>query len=393
MDDIDVARARALTPGCEHVLHLDHAGASLAPQPVLDAVIDHLHLEARIGAYRAAATAAPALERTYEAVATLIGCGAGEIALTDSATRGWTTAVYSLPLSEGDRLVTTRSEYGSNAIALLQLRRRSQCELVLIDDDGHGHLDLDSLACALDHSQVTVVSLTHVPSHSGVVNPAASVGALCRDANAVFVLDACQSVGQLPLDVPTLGCHILTATGRKFLRGPRGTGFLYVSDDLGLVEPLMLDMASATWIAPDRYRVRTDARRFEQWEANIAARVGLGVAVDLAIELGLDAIAQRNAALAGGLRARLERIPGVTLQDRGDDLCAITTFTLESLSAAHVAESLREEDINVAVSPASSSQLELPHRGLEAVVRASVHYLTTDDELDRFAERIEALTA
>jgi len=392
MDEIDVRRARSLTPGCEQVLHLDHAGASLAPQPVLDAIIDHLQLEARIGAYRAAATAVPALDRTYDAVATLIGCDRTEVALTDSATRGWTTAVYSLPLREGDRLVTTRSEYGSNAIALLQLRRRTQCDLVLIDDDGQGHLDLDGLTRALDHPERTVVSLTHVPSHSGVVNPAALVGKLCREANAVFVLDACQSAGQLPLDVTALGCHILTATGRKFLRGPRGTGFLYVSEHLDLLEPLMLDMASATWIAPDRYEVRTDARRFEQWEANIAARVGLGVAIDLALDLGLDAIATRNAMLAEGLRARLERIAGVTLRDRGDDLSAITTFTLDDMPAAQVAETLRDEDINVAVSPASSSQLDLPHRGLDAVVRASVHYLTTDDELDRFAERIEALS-
>jgi cysteine desulfurase / selenocysteine lyase len=238
------------------------------------------------------------------------------------------------------------------------------------------------------------VCLTHVPTQSGLVNPAAEVGRLCRDAGVLFVLDACQSAGQLPLDVRALGCHVLTATGRKFLRGPRGTGFLYVQRELALqLEPSMLDLFAATWVGPERYEVRADTRRFEMWESDVAGRIGLGVAVDHALGWGIDAIAARNASLAAGLRARLSEIPGVTVRDRGQQLCAITTFTVEGMRAEDVADRLRVEDINVNPSTATSAQLDLPHRGLDAVVRASVHYVTTEEELDRFTRCLAAISA
>ncbi|MEO7429177.1 MAG: aminotransferase class V-fold PLP-dependent enzyme, partial [Acidimicrobiales bacterium] len=247
-------------------------------------------------------------------------------------------------------------------------------------------IDLDALAVALDHPHVAMVSLTHVPIQSGLVNPAAAVGALCREAGVLFVIDACQSAGQLPLDVAELGCHVLTGTGRKFLRGPRGTGFLFVQRELALqLEPIVLDMAAATWVAPNRYELQPDARRFEQWEADVAARIGLGVAVTQALEWGLDAIAARTAVLAADLRTRLTEIPGVVVRDRGERLCAITSFTVNGRSAEAVRAQLHDQGVNVATSVATSAQLDLPHRGLDAVVRASVHYVTTEAELARFA--------
>jgi selenocysteine lyase/cysteine desulfurase len=224
------------------------------------------------------------------------------------------------------------------------------------------------------------------------VNPAAEVGRLCREAGVLFVLDACQSAGQLPLDVAEIGCHVLTGSGRKFLRGPRGTGFLYMHQALlERVEPVMLDMRAATWVAPDQYEIRPDARRFEMWEYDVAARLGLGVAVDHALSWGLEAIAERTAAVAAELRARLAEIPGVTVRDRGERLCAITTFTVDGVSPADVKARLRSEQINVSVAPATSAQLDLPRRGLDAVVRASVHYVTTEEELDRFADSVKRI--
>jgi len=393
MTPIDVAKARATTPGCERVLHLDHAGASLMSQPVLDAVVAHLRRSAEVGGYRAAAEAAPALDDTYGALATLLGCDTGEVALTDSATRAWTSAVYALPLTQRDQIITTRSEYGSNAIALLQLRARSGCELVLVDDDEAGAVDLDALARALEHGSTAFVSLTHVPTQSGLVNPAAEVGRLCREAGTTFVLDACQSAGQLPLDVADLGCHVLTATGRKFLRGPRGVGVLYVDHDLAVrLEPIVLDMFSATWVEPGRYEVREDARRFELWESDVAGRIGLGVAVWEALDRGVEEIAARIGMLATSLRDRLQDLDGVTVRDRGHHLCAITTFTVDGIPAQQVADRLRGRDVNVSVAVASSAQHDLPHRGLTSVVRASVHYLTTTEELDRFIETLAELT-
>ncbi len=393
MAAINVTLARSRTPGCDRVLHLDHAGSSLMSQEVLDAMIDHLRREAAVGGYRAAAEAAGALSGAYDAIARLVGCTPDEVALCDSATRGWTSVVHSLPIATGDRVITTRAEYGSNAIALLQLRRRTGCEIVLVEDDDAGAVDLSALGNALAQGPTAFVSLTHVPTQSGLVNPAAAVGRLCRDAGTILMLDACQSAGQLPLDVVDLGCHVLAATGRKFLRGPRGTGFVYVDRALAQrLEPVVLDMFSATWTDPAHYEIRDDSRRFELWESDIAGRIGLGVAVQEALTWGVDAIAARNGALAAGLRDRLRTVAGVTVRDRGPELCAITTFTVEGIPAHQVAERLRERGANVSVSVATSAQHDLPRRGLSAVVRASVHYLTTDEELDRFADMVAELT-
>jgi cysteine desulfurase/selenocysteine lyase len=392
VDGIDVDRARALTPGCASVLHLNHAGASLLPRPVLDAVVGHLDLEARVGGYEAADLAAPALDRTYDAVAELLGCGRHEVALTDSASRAWASAVYSFPLAEGDRVLTTRAEYGANAIALLQLEQRTRCEVVLIDDDEHGQVDLVALARALEHDRTALVSLVQVPTQGGLVNPAAAVGALCRAAGVPLVLDACQAAGQLPLDVEELGCDVLTATGRKFLRGPRGTGFLYVRESLlERLDPVVLDLHAATWVAPDRFELRPDARRFEMWEYDVAARIGLGVAIDHALGWGLEPIAASNRGLADGLRTRLADLRGVTVRDQGVERCAITTFTVEGRDPGDLAARLRQLGTNVSVAAATSAQLDLPHRGLDRLVRASVHYTTTDDELDRFTAQLAAL--
>lgn len=393
MTALDVDRARALTPGCDSVLHLNHAGASLLPQPVLDAVIGHLHLEATIGGYEAAEAATPQIERTYAALAELIGAEPTQIALMDSSTRAWDMAVYSLPLGPQDRVLISRAEYGANAIALLQLQRRTGCELVLVDDDAQGQIDLVALESALAEDETAMVSLVHVPTQGGLVNPAVEVGRLCREAGVLFVLDACQSVGQLPVDVGELGCSVLAGNGRKFLRGPRGTGFLYMDPQLSAqIEPVMLDLRAATWTAPERYEVRADARRFELWESDVAGRIGLGVAADHALDWGIDAIAARNAHLADGLRRRLDDIPGVTVQDRGAQRCAITSFTIAGVQSDTVRTRLRADRVNVSVSVATSAQLDLPHRGLGDVVRASVHYVNTDEELDRFAALVRRIS-
>jgi cysteine desulfurase / selenocysteine lyase len=272
--------ARRDTPGVEHVAHLNNAGAALPPQVVTDTVIEHLRLEAAIGGYEAARAAHERSERVYDSIARMVGARPHEIAVVENATRAWDMAVYGYPFERGDRVITARSEYASNAIALLQLRRRHDIEIALVGDDEHGQIDLGQLARELE-AGATMVCLTHVPTNGGLVNPAAEVGALCRAHDAFYVLDACQSAGQLPLDVDELGCDVLSATSRKFLRGPRGMGFLYVRAPwIERLEPPLLDLHAAEWTSPDSYEIRADARRFENWEISHANRLGLGAAVD-----------------------------------------------------------------------------------------------------------------
>ncbi|MFI7040948.1 aminotransferase class V-fold PLP-dependent enzyme [Microbispora rosea] len=385
---IDVGQVRADTPGCEHVVHLNNAGSSLPPRQVTGAVVDHLRLEERIGGYEAAAAALDRSERTYDALAGLVGADRDEIALVESATRAWDMAFYSLPWKPGDRILTSRAEYASNAIAFLQTARRHDVRVEVVPDDDTGALSVDALRDMLDE-RVKLIAVTHVPTQGGLVNPAAEIGAVAREAGVTFLLDACQSIGQLRVDVREIGCDLLSATGRKFLRGPRGTGFLYCSRRLlDRLEPPFLDLHAATWTSAGSYEVRGDARRFENWEGYVAGKIGLGVAAGYALSLGLDAIEERVTGLAETLRGRLAAIPGVTVHDRGGRRCGIVTFTVDGHDSGDVAARLSAAKVNVSVSAASSARWDFEARALPPLVRSSVHYYNTEEELDRLCEAL-----
>jgi selenocysteine lyase/cysteine desulfurase len=398
---IDVDRARADTPGCELVVHLNHAGTSLAPQPVLDAQIEWLQAEALTGGYELAADREADRRAAYDEVAALVGAEPDEIALVENATFAWHQAFWSLPLQPGDRILTCTVEYASSYLSYLQAERRRGVSIEAIPDDEDGQLSLRALARMLDDGRAPVglVAVTQVPTNGGLVNPVAEVGALCREAGVPFLLDACQSVGQMPVEVDEIGCDMLSATGRKFLRAPRGTGFLYVRrsllerlDRMG-AEPAFLDLLGADWVVPDGYELRPDARRFENWESNLAAVAGLRAAVAYARSWGLDAIAERVGTVAESLRGRLGEIPGVLVRDLGRQRSGIVTFTVDSVAADDVQSLLRGQGINVSVSEPSSTRLDAERRRLPPLVRASVHYVTTDAELDRLTGAVADLVA
>jgi cysteine desulfurase/selenocysteine lyase len=383
----DVERARRDTPGASRVAHLNNAGAALPPSQVTDAVVAHLRREAEIGGYEAADAAAEQIQATYTAIARLIGCETDEVAVVESATRAWDMAFYALPFKPGERILTAHAEYASNVIAFLQVARRTGAVVEVIDDDEHGQLSLADLRRRLTsggRGEVKLIAITHVPTQGGLVNPAEEVGAIAREAGVPFLLDACQSVGQLPIDVQRIGADLLSATGRKYLRGPRGTGFLYVRRSiLDRLEPPFLDLHAATWTAPGSYEIRADARRFESWETNYAGKIGLGVAIEYALSWELEAIEARVIALAEGLRQRLHAVDGVAVHDQGLRRCGIVTFTVDGVPAQDVQRCLAQAGVNTSISRASSARLDLPRRGLAELVRASVHYYNIDDELDR----------
>jgi cysteine desulfurase / selenocysteine lyase len=397
----DVDRARADTPGCELVIHLNHAGTSLPPRPVLDAQVEWLQAEALTGGYELAADRDAELQASYDEVAALIGAQRDEIALVENATFAWHQAFWSLPLRAGDRILTCTVEYASSYLSYLQAERRRGVSVEVIPDDADGQLSLPALADLLDDGRAPVglVAVTHVPTNGGLVNPVAGVGALCREAGVPFLLDACQSVGQMPVDVDTIGCDLLAATGRKFLRAPRGTGFLYARRSLldrldrDGAEPAFLDLLGADWVAPADYVVRPDARRFENWESNLAAVAGLRAAVAYARSWGLDAIADRVGSMAEAMRGRLAEVPGVRVHDLGRHRSGIVTFTVDGVAADEVQARLRSQGINVSVSGPSSTRLDAVRRRLPPLVRASVHYITTDAELDRLAAAVGDMVA
>jgi cysteine desulfurase / selenocysteine lyase len=389
--EADLSRARRDTPGCDEVLHFNNAGASLMPRPVLDATVSHLSLEARIGGYEAAGRSRESIERVYDASAALIGCDRGEIAVVENATRAWDMAFYSIPFGSGDRILTATAEYASNYIAFLQVARKTGAKVEPVPSDERGQLSVEALREMVDE-RVKLIAITHVPTNGGLVNPAAAVGEVAREAGVLYLLDACQSIGQVPVDVETIGCDMLSATGRKYLRGPRGTGFLYVRRGvLEDLEPPFLDLHAAEWTGAESFEIRPDARRFENWETNYAGKVGLGVAVDYALGWGLDAIWERVRALAESLRSRLDDLPGVEVRDLGAERCGIVSFSVEGHAAEDVSRRLSAEGINTSVAPPSSTLLDTQDRNLGPLVRASVHYYNTEEEVSRFCETLERI--
>ncbi|MDH3759831.1 MAG: aminotransferase class V-fold PLP-dependent enzyme [Gammaproteobacteria bacterium] len=375
----------------EGSIHLDNAGAALMPRCVLDTQIEHLQLEAAVGGYESARRKHADIEAVYDSVAQLINCRADEIAIVENATVGWMMAFYAIPFDKGDRILTAEAEYASNYLAYLQLKREKGVVVETIPSTADGEVCVESLKSMLD-DRVKLISVTHIPTNGGLVNPVEEIGAVAKANDIFYLVDACQSAGQIALDVEAIHCDLLSATGRKFLRGPRGVGFLFVSHRvLDVLHPPMIDLFSASWVDAETYELRIDARRFENWENNYAAKLGLGRAIDYALEIGLDNIELEVTRLADKLRSMLTQIAGVSVHDIGRRKCGIVTFSVAGVAATEVETRLRQEGINVSVSSPGSTLIDATRRHLPDLVRASVHYYNQDAELERVVGLVKTI--
>ncbi|RUQ85042.1 aminotransferase class V-fold PLP-dependent enzyme [Legionella septentrionalis] len=390
MTQLNIDKLRKDTPGCQHVLHFNNAGASLSPIPVVEAIKNHLELEATIGGYEAANLALEHSNKIYTAAARLINCVPEEIAFLENATRAWDMAFYSFQFAPGDKILTCVSEYASNYLAFLHRAKQTGVRIEVIKNDNSGQLDLDDLRHKIDRN-VKLIAITHVPTQGGLINPAEEIGKIAKQFNIPYLLDTTQSIGQMPIDVKAIGCDFLCATGRKYLRGPRGTGFLYV--DKKIVEqcnPPFIDLHAARWITDNEYILNPSALRFETWEQNIAAKIGLSVAIEYALELTLPIIWERIQQLAKYMREGLLDIGG-QLQDLGTNQCGIITFTSSKKSVQEIQAYLASKRINVSVSLQEYARLDMAKRNLPALVRASVHYYNTEPEIDIFCSELRSL--
>lgn len=391
MSDIDVEAVRAVTPGCANRNHLNNAGAALLSSPTIAAMTDYLQREATIGGYEAEAEAADRIRATYESLAELIGALPSQIALFDNSTHAWNAACYSVPLKADDRILTGRNEYGSAVLAYLQLAQRTGVEVVVVPDDDTGQIDLAALADLID-ARTKLIGLTWVPTAGGQVNPVAEVGRLARAADVLYLVDATQAVGQFPIDVSAIGCDMLTGTGRKFLRGPRGTGFLYAGPRaLERLDPFVAEIRSATWDGGRSYTWVDGAQRFESWENSYVNIVGLGAAVSQALDIGLDRIGRRSSALGARLRSGLAKIDGVTVHDQGRELCAIVTARIAGIDTTDIADALSRQGINVSTTLAEHNQFDT--RDVHPLVRMSPHYYNTEAEIDQAVDVVATLAA
>lgn len=388
---LDLPSIRAATPGCASGLtHLNNAGAGLMPTPVLDTLKAHLDREAEIGGYESKAEAEPRMQAMYDSAARLIGGKPHEIAYMENATRAWDAIFYAFDWKPGDKVVTVRSEYDSNMIALRHAADRFGIEIILAEDGEDGAVDPNAVAAVLDR-KVRLITLSHMPTNDGLINDAAAIGALAKEAGIPLLLDACQSVGHMPIDVMSLGCTMLSTTGRKYLRGPRGTGFLWVREDwIERLNPAFLDNHAATWTGVDTYQIKDSALRFENWESYFAGRLGLGAAIDYALELGMEEIWDRIQMLSTKLRNGLAEIPGITLRDHGTNKSGIVIFTKDGEPAEDLTARLRETHrINTSLSSAQLTRADQIDQGVQKMVRASPHAYNTEAEIEAFLAAVE----
>ena len=390
---LDIDRLRADTPGCEHVLHFNNAGAGLMSQPVLDALQGHIVHESLIGGYEAHHAAQEAYHDTYAAIAELIGAKPDEIALIENATRAWDQVFYGMPFKRGDRIITAHASYASNYLAMLQQKKRYGIEIDVIGNDEHGQVNTTELEASITE-RTRLICLTHIPTNGGLINPAEEVGRIARRHDIPYLLDACQSAGQTDINVERIQCDFLSSTGRKYLRGPRGTGFLYVrTEALDLIEPPFLDLHAADWVGRNEYKLAPGAKRFENWEGFVAGKIALGAAVRYLLELGPDDVYARIAETAALLRSRLEEVPGVTVHDLGLRKGGIVTFSHETADAQHIKHELNQRGMNTNLVVPKWARLDAEDRALPTMVRASVHAYNTEHEVAAFTEAVEEITA
>lgn len=398
-------------------LHLNAAGASPSHWTCHEAQVAHLELERSMGGYAAAAKAMGGEGRrdTRASIAALLHCDTSEVALQESAQIGWAKAFYSLDLGPADTIFAFESEYAGNAVAMLQRKERTGASLAVLPLDATGTADLRALRDALSAARdahpagLCVIALTHMNTDSAILQPAAAVGELAREWGAVYLLDACQTIGQLEVDVSAIGCDFASGTGRKWLRGPRGAGFLYArrrATDLAegsggagggarslFGEPPMLDHVSAAWTSPTAYDLAGGARRFEMWEASQAARLGLGAAAELALALTPQFIHLRSSSLAAELRSRLHGLHGLRWRDGsaraapGQPLGAIVALEVEGVDSHALARALAARRIGCSVSPSTHSFAQADW-ARPAALRLSPTYYNTEAEIGTAATAV-----
>ena len=393
INDDTVAQWRAETPGTAHRMHLNNAGAALMPSPVISAMTDHIALESEIGGYEAADARESAIAEAYHEIASLINATPRNIGIVANATAGFIQAMSSFDFARGDIIVTTRSDYTSHQIQFLALSQRLGVEVLHADDLPEGGVDPESVRALAANPKCRLVHVSWVPTHSGLVQDVEAVGAVCEALGVPYLVDACQAVGQIPIDVTSLRCDYLAVTARKFLRGPRGVGFLYASDR-ALARgdhPLFVDMRGATWIDPSTYELADSAIRFEDWEFAYALVLGLAAATKYARAVGVPVAQRRAWALAESLRSQLSSIDGVRVLDRGSVRSAIVTADIPGWYAPDLVSALRERRINSAATLRWYGLLDLTPRNITSAIRLSPHYYNTEDEISTTVDAIREL--
>lgn len=388
---MNITQIRKDTPGTQRLIHFNNAGASLPTRQTLEAIQDYLHREAMTGGYRFMTEEAATINDFYVQAAQLINASPDEIALTQNASASLNLALYALPWQKGDVLLTSEIEYGNNFLNYLKLEKDKGVEIRIFPLDKNYHYNLATFENYIN-DKVKLIAITHIPTNSGMIAPVEAIGKIAKKHNILYMVDACQSIGHLPFDVEKIGCDFATATSRKYLRGPRGMGFLYVRKPIiERMNPIFLEMLYADWQSETDFQLNKSIKMFECWEKPYALMAGFTAAIRYANDLGIDNIWLRTQENAAYLRRQLATLKHLTIQDIGENLCGIVTFTIEGLSNEAIQKHLQNHNINTSISPGFTSLLDMQKRGLSDVLRASVHYYNTKEEINTFVETLSQI--
>jgi len=385
---MNIDRIRQETRGLsDGKIFLNNAGSSLMPSIVVDSMKEYLELEEQIGGYETANRKADILEKFYDEAAKLINAKPSNIAFATSATEAYAKALSSIMFKEGDVIITTADDYISNQITFISLQKKLKLKVLRTKNLPDNELDLEDLEKLIKEYNPKLIAVTHIPTNSGLIQNVEGVGRLCKQYDILYLVDACQSVGQLAVDVEKIGCDFLSATGRKFMRGPRGTGFLYVSDKVleQNYAPLLLDMRGADWTEFNDYQLFKTAKRFESWEISYASLMGLTHALQYANTIGLPAIEHYNKGLSERLRENLKN-NGFDVWDWGKNLSSIITFSGPDGDLERIQNILKENNIFFSVTHKNSALIDFTRKNINGIVRLSPHYFNTVEEIDRVSD-------
>ncbi|MBV8326492.1 aminotransferase class V-fold PLP-dependent enzyme [Chryseobacterium sp.] len=390
---MNVNQIRKETKGCSDKIFLNSAGSSLMPEIVVETMMNYLQEEQLFSGYTTADRNTEQIGKFYEEAAGLINAKPSNIAFTTSSTDGYAKALSSIIFKEGDCIITTNDDYISNQIAFISLQKKFNVKMIRVASLPDHELDLEDFEHLIKKHQPKLIAVTHIPTSSGLIQNVEAVGKLCRKYNILYLIDACQSVGQIVVDVEKISCDFLTATGRKFMRGPRGTGFLYVSDQVLQQEasPLFLDSNGARWTAFNDYELNATAKRFELLERSNASLLGFKEALKYANTVGMQNIENYNRGLAEQLRTGLLN-NGFKILDKGNHLSSIITFCNRDGKIDAIYNKLKENNVYFTVSNKSNALIDFTQKNVDHAIRLSPHYFNTSEEIDQITGLLKKIS-
>lgn len=383
-DEDLIKEARTQTPTATSGTHLAAAGSSLPSSRTLEAVRSYIDLEASIGGYDAADAVMDLVQTTRVQLETLINAPSGSVALTSSDTVGFAKSMWGLALGgqfpKNSAFLVDHYLYASHKYVICEVAKFCEANVLISPTR---QLEADWVQSQLSRGNVRAVLCTHVASHRGYVTPLSSIGQLCRESESLHIVDGCQSFGQIPIDVEASSIDIFTATGRKWLRAPRGTGFVFARPDLiSLMRPPYQE--GRLELAPE------NPQRLENFEVSWAARVGMHFALNDLHTYTQERVSRQIIAMTDYLQHRLRELKNLDVQEAPDQpKCGITTFLHSSVGSEELKAQAAAIGVRFTVAPPDSAPLDSDV--LRAPVRVSPHIYNNTDDIDALIEFIEAL--